>query len=156
MQADKKETGLFIEALISVLESMAFIFTEELSTEELSSDPGEALAVEMSFHGPHRGKVTLMVQYPLCIELAVNMLGTDEGEVTEPMAGDALKEVLNMACGQYLTSSFGSEPVFDLTVPRVKKVDTAEWASVSTRPGSTAMEAEEWQVIAGISLEQEH
>jgi hypothetical protein len=40
---------------------------------------------------------------------------------------DALKELLNTICGQFITSMFGDEPVFDLTVPETKIISLDEW-----------------------------
>ena len=153
MPAEDNNTGLFIEALSNVLENMAFIFTEELPTEKLSINPGEFLAAEMTFHGPNRGRVSLLVQYPFITLLAVNMLGAEEGEVTEAIAFDALKELLNMACGQFLTSRFGSEPVFDLTVPEIRNVEAAKLNHRLLRPGSGILEADEHQLVANVIME---
>ena len=150
------EIDLFTTVLSSVLEKMAFIFTEELSTEELLADPGECLGVEIRFQGPHKGQVNLVAQFPLGKELAANMLGTDEEEITEEMVCDALKEVLNMACGQFLTARYGSEPVFNLSVPEVNRVEAGTWVDISSRPDSRVLEAENWQLVASISMEDEN
>ena len=153
MPTETNDTGLFVEAISNVLENMAFIFTEELPAEEMSIKPGEFLAAEMTFNGPNRGRVSLLVQYPFCTVLAVNMLGTDESEVTEAKAFDALKEVLNMACGQFLTSRFGSEPVFDLTVPEIRNVEAAKLNHRLLRPNSGILEADGYQLVANVIME---
>ena len=150
------DTELFSEVLSNVLESMAFIFTQELSLDELLEDPGEFLRAEIEFHGPYKGKVTLVAPVPLCEEIAVNMLGVEETEVSESMACDALKEVLNMACGRFLTERFGLEPVFNLTVPEVTEAETELWKDLSSRSGTLLLEAEDWQIIANISMEGDH
>ena len=62
MSAKTGEADLFANALGGVLEDMAFIFTDQLAEDELSADPGESLAVKMSFLGPQRGTVTLAAQ----------------------------------------------------------------------------------------------
>lgn len=155
MPNSEKVVEFFSGALSSVLEEMAFIFTDELSREDIPADPGKSLLVEMGFQGDHSGKISLVAQLPLCHELAVNILGTEEEEVTDTMASDALKEVLNMACGQFLTSLFGTEPLFDLTVPEVSKAEPPAWADILDCPGSLCLAAEDWQLAAGIRIEEQ-
>jgi hypothetical protein len=56
-------------------------------------------------------------------------LGIDEDEEDLPfdLPMDALKELLNTICGQFITSRFGDKPVFDLTVPETKIISFDEW-----------------------------
>jgi len=154
MSAKTGEADLFANALGGVLEDMAFIFTDQLAEDELSADPGESLAVEMSFLGPQRGTVTLAAQFALCVELAVNMLGSERDDVSRPMASDALKEILNMACGQFLVDKFGSRPVFNLTVPEVKAIGPAEWSALLDCSGSRLLKADEWQMVTNIRMQE--
>ena len=150
----KNNVEIFAGILAATLENMAFIFTEELLEEDVLAEPGKCLVVEMRFRGPHRGRVNLAVQYPLSEELAMNMLGIDEEEeLTEAMAHDALKEILNMACGQFLTTRFGSQPVFDLTIPEVKKMEAKSWSELSRSSGTRLLKAENWQLAASIRME---
>jgi len=150
----KNNVEIFAGILAATLENMAFIFTEELLEEDVLAEPGKCLVVEMRFRGPHRGRVNLAVQYPLSEELARNMLGIDEEEeLKEAMAHDALKEILNMACGQFLTTRFGSKPVFDLTIPEVKEMEAKSWLELSRSSGTRLLKAENWQLAASIRME---
>ena len=56
------------------------------------------------------------------------LLGLDEEEkdiVVEPT--DALAELINIVCGQFLTKVYGDTPVFDLSLPSISKIDEEEW-----------------------------
>jgi CheY-like chemotaxis protein len=46
-----------------------------------------------------------------------------EDDLVRERALDSLKEMLNVTCGQLLTSFAGEGPVFDLSIPTVAELD---------------------------------
>ena len=64
----------------------------------------------------------------LARQVAANLYGTELDEVTDPQAGDALKEVLNVITGDYLHKLEGNEPIFDLAAPQLVEWARAEFA----------------------------
>lgn len=53
-------------------------------------------------------------------ELAANMLGLDDEEgITEDQRFDALKETMNVICGNLLPAIAGDEVVFDIDMPEI-------------------------------------
>lgn len=60
------------------------------------------------------------------ILLAANLLGIDpQDEDAEAKAKDAVKEFMNIICGQLVTAIHGSNEVFDLTIPQIRELPEA-------------------------------
>ncbi len=77
--------------------------------------------VRVDFAGPFNGTLFLAVSESMLPELAGNMLGLlDDG--TGPsleQQHDALKELINVICGNVLPSLAGTEPVFQVCAPEL-------------------------------------
>ncbi|MBN2288498.1 MAG: chemotaxis protein CheX, partial [Candidatus Glassbacteria bacterium] len=140
----------FGQSVSQVLEQMAFMFSDPADPEMMLEDPGDCYLVQMSYLGPCSGKVAVAVQADLGREVGSNMLGADLDQVTDTMVGDALKEMLNMSCGQFLTSYYGNEPVFDLTVPEISRLDTAAWKELAAGPDNCLYEVDEYQYVVSV------
>jgi len=118
MNDERKE--LLSRVFMDVLEQMAFMFGDTASADDFREISCEILLARMEFHGAMHGSLQLAVPLHMCPELAANFLGTEPEDAEEPrIYRDALKELLNVTCGNVLTSFAGEEPVFDLTVPEV-------------------------------------
>ena len=72
----------------------------------------------MTYSGGMTGSISLIVPDDVCPEIAANVLGKDPDDaIVAAQSADALKEVLNVLCGNILTAVAGESPVFDLSVP---------------------------------------
>lgn len=101
-----------------VLENFAFSFASTLAPEESELPQEGMLCASMEFHGPSGGRLDLLAPEAMCRTVAANALGAfDEDEVTEETTMDTLKELLNITCGNLLTATWGTGPVFDLSIP---------------------------------------
>ncbi|HOZ46099.1 MAG TPA: chemotaxis protein CheX [Candidatus Hydrogenedentes bacterium] len=130
MEANSKE--LVSEAFCEVLENLAFMFGEVADTEDVPASAGGQVLAAMSFSGPMCGRIELAVPRAMRVEIAANVLGVDtDDEQAMASADDALKELLNVTCGQLLTRLAGEEPVFDLSVPVVSELDDEAWARMA-------------------------
>ena len=80
----------------------------------------------VDFTGPFDGSLTITFSDELMMELAGNMLGTtDTSEITTEQQDDALRELLNVICGNLLPQVAGNEAVFKVCSPRML-TDAAE------------------------------
>jgi hypothetical protein len=62
-------------------------------------------------------------------EIASGVLGCEPDDPAADLkAGDACREILNIVCGQALTSAFGPDPVFDLAIPEIRSLTPEEGA----------------------------
>ena len=126
------------EVFCKVLEQEAFVFALPIEKNGGVSINGELLRSAIRFTGNGiTGVILISLQVALAREIAANILGEDsEADIVTQQADDALGELLNVLCGQFLTTVEGTEPVFDLSVPRVGAATAADWAKVYDRQSS--------------------
>lgn len=151
MENEQRDT--FIKVLEAVLEQLAFMFGEAVTKDEMRVEGEKYLHVNMKFKGKQSGNLGVAIPADLSTVLASNILGLDEEEeVPSEKAIDALKEFLNIVCGQLLTTVYGDEPVFDLTVPKVSEIDKAGWEFLIDSHETIGMMVEDVPLIAHASF----
>jgi CheY-specific phosphatase CheX len=111
--------ALLAPVAMRVLEDAVFVFSEPLEADDA---PDIAVwnncGVMLEFSGIAQGSIGLWADEGFAQLIAANMLGVDtDDEGASCRATDALKEVLNMIVGNFLTEAYGEEPVFDLGIP---------------------------------------
>jgi chemotaxis protein CheY-P-specific phosphatase CheC len=123
------DNDILIKICCDVFESLSFMFGEVIDLDEVDSESESFINVSISYKGDRAGAIILIVSDETAKIIAYNILGIDEDEEDLPSESymDALKELLNTICGQFITSMFGEEPVFDLTVPETKIISLDEW-----------------------------
>lgn len=129
-----------------VMEKMAFMFADPADKENLCAVEDELVSVRMTFSGPFNGELDLVAPVSICPSLAENILGEFNEENPEK-AYDALKEVLNVICGNLLIEIAGEQPVFDLTVPQISPVERAEWDIRLQDPDVLAFQVEDQPLL---------
>jgi len=152
MDEEKKE--LIEEVFCDVLERFAFMFAEPVPLDELSFSESGFMKVGMSFAGELTGRIGLVVPGTMCGELASNVLGLDFGdEISEEQAKDSLRELLNVICGQFLTTYAGEEPVFDLSIPEVSKIEEDECKLLSEEDNTICFLVDNYPVLLNVRIE---
>ena len=73
------------------------------------------------------GTIGLVAPNELCVELAANILGMDSEDADDNYTYDAIKELTNILCGQFITSLFGEDMIFDLSPPSVEAINRERW-----------------------------
>lgn len=118
-----------------ILSDAAFIFTDELDdSAKPSGDNWDADGVSLQFFGVPAGELHMWVSKGFACYAAANMLGLDDGSDEARKKGiDALKELLNMIVGNFITAAFGDKPVFDLGLPKdlTKEVMVRDFANAN-------------------------
>ena len=119
---DQKTTTL-TTTLSKVLANLAFMFTDD---DEFAPPVGERwLETTISYEGPVSGTLRLTCTRTFATQLAANLLGVESCEkITEQEQDDAVKELVNVICGQHITDVYGTEDVFNLTIPEVLEPST--------------------------------
>ncbi len=100
-----------------VLANLAFMFTED---DRPDADPAAAwLETKIGYSGSECGNLRFRCPAEFCTRLAANLLGVDpdDGDA-ERQSRDAVKEFMNVVCGHFVTSMYGTEEVFDLSIPQ--------------------------------------
>ena len=111
------------QVAIDTLEKLAFMFA---FSDEGGQDPpaDSAVSGSVSFTGPFSGTLLVAMSIEVLQELAGNMLGLDDGEeTTQDHRSDALRETMNVICGNLLPAISGDEVVFDIGAPKVIPAD---------------------------------
>ncbi len=77
-----------------------------------------AVAASVSFAGPFSGNLIMVVSGQILPELTGNMLGVDDNaETTLEQRHDALKELINVICGNLLPTIAGKHSIFNVNAP---------------------------------------
>ena len=143
-------TKMFAE----VAEQMAFLFCEPAREEELSASTSSYVEARMTFLGPRRGALRIATTPELCRQVSANVLGIEpEDEQAQRGADDALKELLNVTCGRFLTAIAGEEAVFDLSVPAVSRLSAEEWGRFCRESEMARLMVEDSPVLLSVSVE---
>ena len=100
------------------LEKLAFLFISQESDRK-NVDYDSVVAASISFAGPFAGNLVLTISTQIIPELSANMLGVEEDETTPDQQDDALKETLNVICGNILPAIAGKEAVFNISAPSI-------------------------------------
>ena len=104
---------------IETFEKLAFLFAFAADEAE-TGQPGSGVAASVSFSGFFSGTLIMKVSAEALPELAVNMLGVDgDDETTLDQQNDALKETLNVICGNLLPAIAGNREVFNIGSPEI-------------------------------------
>lgn len=123
-----QKTAALATTFSDVLTNLAFMFTDE-ETADLPA--GEIwLETMIAYDGPVKGYLRLRCTRDFSIRLAANLLGLDPDDPDIHLsANDAVKEFMNIICGQYVTAAHGTEAVFSLTIPELVELsETPELA----------------------------
>jgi CheY-specific phosphatase CheX len=116
-----------VEVTADTLEKLAFIFT--FPAEDVAAMEGQTLeVVRVDFSGPFGGGMELSLPSSALAELAVNMLGTEDGdELSAEQQRDALKELINVVCGNVLPVVAGHVAEFNLRPPYMVSGESPIW-----------------------------
>lgn len=106
--------------LADVLADLAFMVADD---ESVTFPPGTVwLHGEIRYEGPHTGALRMWCTRDFATRLAANLLGLEPDDGSAQVgAEDAVREFLNVLCGQLVTACYGSGPVFNLSIPSVQE-----------------------------------
>ncbi len=143
------------DVFCDVLEQLAFMFGEPVDKEELVKNNTKHVQAHMSFSGDQSGEIFVTVPSDMCPELAANVLGVEpDDERVFDLANDALKEILNITCGQLLTTVIGVEPVFDLSVPDINNINPRKWSKLLEEPESLGFLVDDYPVLLNFIIKE--
>jgi hypothetical protein len=110
--------------LTSVVSRILGDFAFMVVSDELNNVPTapEWLQGTMSYRGPMQGALNCWCTRPFALELSANLLGLDPSDGDAVVQSqDALREFMNVLCGNLMTERYGAEAVFDLSIPAVQE-----------------------------------
>ena len=102
------------------LEQLAFIFSFADDDESEALEDSAVTGCGVLFKGPVSGQLLITISDAALPELAANMLGMEaDDDIALEQQHDALRETLNVICGNLLPQLWGRESVFDIRPPAI-------------------------------------
>lgn len=133
-----------MEVAGETLEQLAFVFSFPDDADPDAIWETAVTGARLTFCGPLQGELLMAISSTALPELTANMLGLEEGEVPPvDQQMDALKEALNVICGNLLPRIGGADAVFDIQAPEIldaaairnhieaSRQDAAAWSSAA-------------------------
>ncbi len=139
-----------------VMEKLAFMMSFPEAEEAAGSDEPLA-AASISFSGAFKGILIVAVSAQMLPRLTGNMLGLDDDEkTTEEQQQDALKELINVICGNFLPD-IGKQDAFHIEPPRVITGDFQTYLKTvsSDTPISATVSMEEGTCHLFLTMEKQ-
>jgi chemotaxis protein CheY-P-specific phosphatase CheC len=131
------QTPALAQIFSEVLANLAFMFTAEPGEPATPGTP--CLVTRISYQGPQAGELELWCPEGFAYVLASNLLGVDpEDAEARAKSHDAMKELMNVLCGQLVTTLHGTQGVFNLSIPELDVLD----ADAPCDPPADALTAE--------------
>jgi CheY-specific phosphatase CheX len=116
---NEQNNEILSRVVTETLEQLAFLFSFP-DDGQAKVDLDSAVAARVLFTGPFSGALVITVSAQVLSELTANMLGVEcEEETTSEQKDDALKETVNVICGNLLPAIAGKRAVFDINVPKI-------------------------------------
>lgn len=99
-----------------VLGDLAFLVSDD---EQSEASPGTVwMECHVSYSGPPGGTLCCWCTREFAVQLAANLLGLNpENEAVLSGVDDALREFMNVVCGQFITACHGTDRIFNLSIP---------------------------------------
>ena len=140
----EQKTATLATIFSEVLANLAFMFDDEEDREPASGEVWLETTIE--YRGSVSGCLRFWCSRHFSALLAANLLGVDPSDDDAGAQGeDAVKEFMNIVCGQLVTAVHGADEAFNLTIP-----ETRELAETPELDGGSAGE------VASLSVEGHH
>lgn len=141
------------ETFCQVMESQTFMSPERVEPEALPLGEQSFLCATLSFSGAARGRVCIVAPADFATAIAANFLGMDvEDLFVQENSEDALKEVLNITSGNLLTTLYGAQAPFDLSVPDSHPLPPQSVSELAFASDSLCFDVEDHPVIVRVTL----
>jgi hypothetical protein len=116
---EKKIDTMTSAVITRIVGDAAFMFTDPLDDNAHPALEGwEVIGVQLSFSGDVTGEFRFWAPASFSQSVAANMLGLDLSEgIPDGKRKDAVKELVNIIVGNFLTDMFGSGVVATLGLP---------------------------------------
>jgi len=122
---DAAISRILSDVVVDTLEKLAFLFAAPLEG-PASEGTRELATVRVRFSGPVCGGMQLSLSRPVLAELAGNMLGADDGSaLSADEQHDALRELINVICGNLLPIIGGGTAEFNIQTPFIPAAGTS-------------------------------
>jgi len=120
----QKQQSATLETILSeVLANLAFMFGDD-EVGEPAEDEGW-LETTIRYQGASTGTLKFRCTHGFSLLLAANLLGLDPDQGSQEDGDDAVKEFMNIVCGQLITAWHGAEDIYSFGIPEIKRLPVA-------------------------------
>ncbi|HVN70479.1 MAG TPA: chemotaxis protein CheX [Desulfomonilia bacterium] len=141
------------EALGHVLVSMVSMSPHPAQAQEMPEMKGDALNVRIEYSGKHAGELGLIMEQSLAAKIAARILGLGTpGEVLDDMIEDAVRELINVMCGHFVTLMYGYTPILKVSLPKVFRLGSAACNVLLTNPNVCTFMVEDSPLIGQVRV----
>ncbi len=141
------------EALSHVLMSMVSLSPRVMEAADMPEVKGDALNVRIEYTGEHAGELGLIIEKPLATLMAARILGlAHTKDVYDDMIEDALRELLNVVCGHFVTLMYGYTPVLKISLPKVFTIGSAVCNVLRTNPNVCTFMVEDSPLLGQVKV----
>ena len=106
--------------VLNVLGDLAFMVTDDSNIDLAAGTV--LMRAEVGYYGEACGTLKCWCTRDFAAKLAANLLGIEPEEGEARIGGeDAVREFMNVLCGQLVTIWHGTEAVFNLSIPTVEE-----------------------------------
>jgi CheY-specific phosphatase CheX len=150
---DKKIDSTTTAVIGRIVGEAAFMFADPLDpSARPRQEEWNALGVRITFSGDASGEFRLWAPASLARSIAANMLGLDPGvSIAEEKLVDALKEIVNIIVGNFLTEMYGTGIAATLGLPSL--LDPAALAEAYGNPDALWLSVEGEAVVCVMKAE---
>ena len=142
-----EDNAILLKVLSDVFEGFAFMFVEE-EPEFEGGELGDCLGASIGFSGSGvSGTLEIIAPVDFCADLAANILGVEADELPADAGEGAIKEVVNVSCGYLLAEKFGTDEVFDLSIPQIQTIEQNQCESLVTNESHAVFLVDEAPIL---------
>ena len=143
----QKDLAILAGAICEVLSKYAMMFGE-FGDKKTVFNEKKYFQSHMVYRGMRSSGICINADKEFCRNLASNVLGIENDDIKDENAKDALNELLNVTCGQYLTRKFGETPVFDLAMPAFSEIDSQQFTKNMQKSDSIHIKVDDLDLVA--------
>jgi chemotaxis protein CheY-P-specific phosphatase CheC len=139
---------------LDTVETLTFMFGDPVDKDDVPHMDVEWSQTRIDFKGAKSGYLALTVPSAVCTEIAANIMGLDEEEITDSSVSfDALKELLNVVSGHIVPSLQGEDNDFVLSIPSLETIDGNACFDLKNDPGTTCFNLDGNPVLLTLRIE---
>lgn len=122
----KSPFEFFFQAMQQVMPALANVSPCFPESGEAPAMQGDGLNVRIAYSGRHAGELGLIIEHKLASRMAARIMGLDDSEeITDFMIDDALREVMNVICGHFITLMYGEKALIEVSTSQMFPVKNA-------------------------------
>lgn len=140
-------------AVKSVFQNMTGSAADMADPDAVPPFEKELIHARITYEGDYSGDLGLLIDPSLASMLSARILGLGtDADLSRDIVEDAMKELLNVICGQFLTIMFGEKLLFSLSVPHVFPLSVQACNMLRTSSPSVVFNVEGQTVLGHVRV----